>query len=156
MAKKVINPGHRALRYGRCSLPHHAYLVTTVTKNRQGFFGGFSAACVASRCFEDPVIHGDAQMLAWILMPDHVHWLIQLGEKDNLSTVVNRLKSASSRKTNKVLGRKGALWERSYHDHALRMEEDLRDVARYLVANPLRAGLVKRILDYPFWNAVWI
>jgi hypothetical protein len=38
----------------------------------------------------------------------------------------------------------------------LRADEDLRVVARYIVANPLRAHLVKRIADYPFWNAVWL
>ena len=31
-----------------------------------------------------------------------------------------------------------------------------KDVARYIVANPLRAGLVKKLADYPFWNAVWL
>jgi hypothetical protein len=38
----------------------------------------------------------------------------------------------------------------------LRSDDDLQDMARYVVANPLRAGLVARIGDYPFWNAVWL
>jgi len=38
----------------------------------------------------------------------------------------------------------------------LRNDEDLLDVARYVVANPVRAGLVPRVGDYPFWNAVWL
>lgn len=95
-------------------------------------------------------------MLAWVLMPDHVHWLLQLGERDELSVVVNRLKSASARHANRALGRTGAIWAKAFHDHALRGEDDLQDVARYVVANPLRAGLVTRIGDYPFWNAVWL
>jgi len=96
------------------------------------------------------------KMLAWVLMPDHAHWLLQLGEKDKLGTVVNRLKSSSSRMANRVLARCGTTWEPAYHDHALRAEEDLINIARYIIANPLRAGLVKRIGDYPFWNAIWI
>jgi putative transposase len=149
-------PGNRALRRGRVSLPQHAYLVTATTLKRQRFFVDFQAACTAARCFEDDAILGDARMLAWVLMPDHAHWLIQLGEKDALGVVVNRIKSASARLANRVLGRQGALWQPAYHEHALRSEENLRDVARYIVTNPLRAQLVQQIGDYPFWNAVWI
>jgi len=148
--------GHCALRRGRISLPRQAYLVTCATVSRQHFFKNFAAGCAAARCFENAGVLGDARMMAWVLMPDHAHWLIQLGEKDTLSTVVNRLKSASARFSNRVLNRRGALWASAYHDHALRAEEGLYDVARYIVANPLRAGLVKRIGDYPFWNTMWI
>jgi len=149
-------PGHQALRKGRVSLPHHAYLITTTTLNRQRFFDEFNAGCAAARCFENDSVLGDSQMLAWVLMPDHAHWLIGLGNQDSLGIVVNRLKSSSSRLTNRILERRGTLWEPAYHDHALRAEEDLPAVARYIVANSLRAGLVKRIGDYPFWNAIWV
>lgn len=89
-------------------------------------------------------------------MPDHAHWLMQLGGRDELSVVANRLKSASARHTNRILCKTGAVWAKAFHDHALRSGDDLQDVARYVVANPLRAGLVARIGDYPFWNAVWL
>ena len=95
-------------------------------------------------------------MLAWVLMPDHVHWLVQVGEEGNLSRVVNRLKSASSRQVHRLMGARGPLWQQGFHDHALRAEEDLRRVARYVLANPLRAGLVQRMGAYPYWNAIWV
>ncbi|MDE2309671.1 MAG: transposase, partial [Betaproteobacteria bacterium] len=110
----------------------------------------------ASHYFEDRAVLGDAAMLAWVLMPDHAHWLIELSEHDVLSAVVNRIKSASARHANRVLERKGVLWSAAFHDHALRAEDDLLDTARYVVANPLRAGLVKNLGDYPFWNAIWL
>lgn len=156
MIERKIQSGHQALRKGRVSLPNHVYLITTTTVNRQRFFDDFNAGCVASRCFENTEVLVDAQMLAWVLMPDHAHWLIHLGERNVLSMVVNRLKSSSARWTNRALNRQGALWDVAYHDHALRAEEDLQHVARYIVVNPLRAGLVQRIGDYPFWNAVWV
>ena len=148
--------GHKALRKGRVSLANHAYLITTTTLDRQGFFDDFNAGCAAAQCFENSGVLGDVKMLAWVLMPDHAHWLIQLGERDNLSIVINRLKSSSARLANQALGRRGTLWEPAYHDHALRADEDLQNTARYIVANPLRAGLVKQIGDYPFWNAIWL
>jgi len=149
-------PGHAALRKGRASVCSTAYLITTTSENRQPLFTHFPAACAAARCFEDSSLLRESQMLAWVLMPDHAHWLLQLGEKDNLGEVIGRLKSASSRNANRALNRTGPLWSKAFHDHALREEEDLQTVARYIVANPLRAGLVARIGDYPFWNAVWL
>ena len=148
--------GHRSLRKGRVSIANGVYLVTTTTLDCQQLFADFGAGCAAAQCFENTRLLGDAKMLAWVLMPDHVHWLLQLGERDKLSVVASRLKSASARHANRALGRAGTVWASAFHDHALRSEDDLQDVARYVVANPLRAGLVKRIGDYPFWNAVWL
>jgi putative transposase len=149
-------PGHAALRNGRASICNTAYLITTTTQNREPLFSHFPAACSAARCFDAAALLRESRMLAWVLMPDHAHWLLQLGEADNLGDVIGRLKSASSRHTNRTLNRMGSLWSKAFHDHALREEDDLQAVARYIVANPLRAGLVKRIGDYPFWNAIWL
>jgi putative transposase len=153
IAKK---PKHAALRKGRISLPRHAYVVTTVVHGRAPIFTDFNVACAAARCFVRPAFLGDAVMLAWVLMPDHAHWLIQLGDSDDLSMVVSRLKSASARAVNRILGRNGRLWAATFHDRALRREDDLRIIARYIVSNPLRAGIVERISDYSFWDAVWL
>jgi len=95
-------------------------------------------------------------MLAWVLMPDHVHWLFQLGDRHSLDSIVNRLKSASARSANATMGRTGTLWARSYFDHAVRTDEDLLTMARYIVANPLRAGLVDSVRHYPYWNSSWL
>jgi REP element-mobilizing transposase RayT len=154
--RTVSRPGHAALRRGRASLPHHAYHLTVTTLHRTPVFLAFETACEAARCFDDPMLLGDACMLAWVLMPDHALWLLQLGGRDELAAVVMRLKSGSARRVHGVAGKAGALWSRAYHDHALRKEEDLRTVARYIVCNPIRAGIVTRAGDYPFWNATWL
>src|SRR3546814_16369513 len=90
-------------------LPNHVYHLTVTTQGRTPFFDDFAAACAAAACFEDPVLLGDSRMLAWVLMPDHAHWLLQLGESAGLIATVSRLKSASSRAANKTLGRNGHL-----------------------------------------------
>lgn len=107
-------PGHAALRKGRATLGNTAYLITTTTHNREPYFTDFQAACAASRCFEDLVLLGENSMLAWVLMPDHAHWLIQLGEADSLSGVISRLKSASARHANRALHRQGPLWAKPF------------------------------------------
>ena len=103
----------------------------------------------------DPKVWGDACVLCWVLMPDHWHGLIELGECDGISLVMNRFKAVST----KILvekGRSKPVWARGFHDHALRREENVIATARYIVANPVRAGLVHHALDYPYWNCIWL
>jgi len=95
-------------------------------------------------------------MLAFVLMPDHAHWLIELGQARTLQALVDALKTFSARNANRALGRRGPVWARAFHDRALRDEDDIHDVAGYIIANPLRASLVQRIGDYPYWNAAWL
>jgi REP element-mobilizing transposase RayT len=90
-------------------------------------------------------------------MPDHLHWLMQLPEGGCLEDAMRGLKAHSGRRVNQVRGTPGEpVWQEGFHDRALRQEEDLRRAARYLVANPLRAGLVSDLGDYPLWDAVWV
>lgn len=89
-------------------------------------------------------------------MPDHWHGLLQLGQSDTLSLAMNRFKALTAKVLRRQVGVEGAIWARAFHDHALRHEEDLQGTARYIVLNPVRAGLVRRIGDYPFWNAIWL
>jgi hypothetical protein len=69
---------------------------------------------------------------------------------------VRRFKGGAARGWNRVHGQAGALWQPNFHDRALRIDEDRKAVARYVIANPVRAGLVERVGDYPFWDAIWL
>ncbi len=89
-------------------------------------------------------------------MPDHLHWLMQLEEQKTLAELVRLFKGGTARELNRYLNRQGAIWQRGYYDHALRREEDIKQVARYIVANPLRAGLVQCIEEYSHWDAIWL
>jgi putative transposase len=95
-------------------------------------------------------------MLAWVLMPDHAHWLLQLGHRRSLPGIIHVLKASSTHNIHREEGGCEPVWSRAYHDHALRRDEDVLAAARYIIANPLRAGLVRRIGDYPYWNAIWL
>ena len=155
MDEPICTPrGHALLRRGRVSLSGHVYHVTFTTQDRTPVFAGFHAACAAARSFSRP--QPGFELLAWVLMPDHAHCLLKLQPNVSLGGAVRGLKGRSSRAVNTELSRSGALWARAYHDRALRREDDLRAVARYIAANPVRAGLVARLGDYPFWDAVWV
>jgi REP element-mobilizing transposase RayT len=90
-----------------------------------------------------------AATLCYVVMPDHLHWLMTLNQ-GTLADVMRLLKG----RTAHAIGE--AVWQPNYFDHAVRTEEDIRAMARYIVANPLRTGLVERIGDYSLWDAVWL
>lgn len=93
--------------------------------------------------------------MAWVVMPDHFHWLLEL-QQGSLAALVKQVKASSSVAINRALHQSGRLWQPGFHDVAVRRDEDLQHLARYIVANPLRAGLVKRLGNYPLWDAVWV
>ncbi len=141
---------------GRVSIPGHAYHITTNIEGRRPLFQDFQNGRLLVNEMRQL---NDAKLLnsfAWVIMPDHLHWLFQLNEPLNLSELVKKLKARSSLIINARIGRQGSIWQRGFHDHAIRDDEDLRNVARYIIANPLRAELVKHIGDYPLWDAIWL
>lgn len=146
--------GHNALRRGRVSEPGRIYLVTFVTWNRAPVFRDYRAARMAARIIHAPKTWNGAECLAWVLMPDHFHGLIRLDDCD-LSKVVASVRSRLTRAF-RAEGRTFPLWQRAFQERALREDDDVRAAARYVIANPVRAGLVQHVCDYPYWNAVWV
>ncbi|MFJ7285197.1 REP-associated tyrosine transposase [Pseudomonas sp. NPDC099000] len=149
-----LKHAHR-LRTGRYSEPGQIYLLTAVVLNRQPLFHDFKSGRLVVDALKTAEQEGFATSLAWVVMPDHFHWLIEL-QNTQLSKLMARTKSRIAVTLNRSAGRQGPVWQHGYHDRAIRKEEDLQAVARYIVANPLRAGLVKRVGDYPLWDAIWL
>jgi REP element-mobilizing transposase RayT len=155
-ASSIVRPNSKALRLGRYSCRDHVYHVIACTRDRLPFFEGFRSARVVIRELRHADLAGRAETLAFVVMPDHVHWLLRLRGPTSLSRTVQLMKVFSARHVNSLLRRKGSLWQRGFYDHAIRTEESLEETARYIVANPLRAGLVGRIGEFPHWDAVWL
>ncbi len=142
------------LRVGRVSIVNQIYLITTVTHQRCPFFQEYkSGRCVVSALM---AAERSALTLSYVVMPDHLHWLMQLKENATLSRVMQFVKSSSAKSYNQLSSRQCSVWSKGFHDRALRCEEDVQDYARYIVANPLRAGLVDKVGDYPLWDAIWL
>ena len=147
-------PHAAALRKGRIYETGRIYLITCVTWQRRDVFAELSCGRLLVNVLMNE--RSRAVTLAYVVMPDHLHWLVQLCEGSSLDRLMRTVKSVSSRRINRKLNRTGRLWQPGYHDHALRREEDLIATARYMVANPLRAGLVQNIGEYPLWDAAWL
>ncbi|MDZ4191894.1 MAG: transposase [Pseudomonas sp.] len=148
-------PHSAHLRAGRFSETQRIYLLTATTENREILFSDFTVGRLVVAELKTAQQDGLAESLAWVLMPDHLHWLIAL-QHGSLSDLMRRIKGRSAKRINQLTKRQGKLWQDGFHDRALRREEDLLPAARYIVANPLRAGLVSRVGDYPLWDSVWL
>jgi REP element-mobilizing transposase RayT len=145
---------HR-LRTGRYAEPNRIYLLTSNTHDREPIFADFTLGRLVVHHFRQAQNSGLVDSLAWVVMPDYFHWLIDL-RRGSLSELMQRTKSLSTKAINLCTGRQISLWQKGFHDRALRRDEDLVKMARYIVANPLRAGLVERLGDYPLWDAIWV
>ena len=149
------SPASHRLRLGRYAESSRISLLTTNTLCRAPVFKDVILGRLVVDQFRKAQEQGWADSLAWGVMPDHFHWLIEL-RKGSLSELMQRTKSLTTKAVNLRLDNKVSLWQQGFHDRALRREEDLVKLARYVVANPLRAGLVERLGDYPLWDAIWL
>ena len=140
----------KELRAGRCSEAGRIYHVRSSSAQKRPLFHDFKAARLLIHCLEEQQRHGFAQTLAFVVMPDHLHWLLQLRGQRELGQVIGTVKSLSARRIG------SRIWQPGFYDRALRSEDDLHGIARYIVANPVRAGLVARVGEYPHWDCVWL
>lgn len=99
-----ISNGHRALRKGKISLPGQTYFITVVCLRRQARFANFDTAYAVSRVLGCPAQWRGVSVLAWVLMPDHWHALITLGNTVELSRVMQRINSRTARAANLAIG----------------------------------------------------
>ena len=86
---------------------------------------------------------------AYCWMTNHVHMAIQCHERP-LSGFVRFIASQYSRATNKKMSRTGHLFERRHRAILVQADSYLKELVRYIHLNPLRAGLVDAIEDYPW------
>ena len=138
-------PRHPAIRYvGRCRF---SWTVCTYQR-RQHFRTSYVVDSVLSY-FLQATKPAEVGILAYCFMPDHVHLLLE-GQTDQspVERSVIRGKQLSGYWFQQQYHSR--LWQKSSWDRAIRGDQDTLTVIRYIVANPVRAGLVSRPSEYPF------
>lgn len=107
----------------------------------------------AAQVVQDSLLHFDGErynMLAWCVMPNHVHALIETVDGFPVSEVVGRWKSFTARAIHAKLGRCGAMWMEDFFDRYIRSQRHLAVAAGYIRNNPVKAGLCQNPEDWPF------
>ena len=149
-----IEERHRILdaarRAGANLSPSQKILVAEFSPKRiEGCFDRGNGACF----LRDPQIgdlvanalhywHGKRyRLVAWCVMPNHVHVIFRLLPGQELAGVIRSWKLFTARKANRILGRSGAFWQREYYDRLIREDGELNRAIQYVLSNPERAGL---------------
>ncbi|MDD3553580.1 MAG: DUF1156 domain-containing protein [Deltaproteobacteria bacterium] len=105
---------------------------------------------------ENALLHFDGEryhLMAWCVMPNHVHALIETIPGHALHDIVHSWKSFTATKANEWLGRQGAFWQREYHDRFIRDSKHLQQAVEYIEQNPVKAGLVEKADEWRFSSA---
>jgi len=92
-------------------------------------------------------------LIRWCIMPNHVHVIVEMINNGNLSDIVNRWKSYTAHKANKLLRRTGQFWMSEYFDRYIRDAKHMADAISYVDFNPVKANLVQRPEDWS-WSSV--
>jgi type I restriction enzyme R subunit/putative DNA methylase len=95
------------------------------------------------------------RLLAWCVMPNHVHCLLHIYEGYPLSKTLQSIKSYSGRRINELLKSSGPVWEPEYFDRFIRDADHFTTEVQYIENNPVAAGLCKQPEDWPFSSAQW-
>jgi REP element-mobilizing transposase RayT len=93
------------------------------------------------------------RIIAWCIMPNHVHVVVEILEKYLLEEILHSWKSYSAHEANKLLGRCGSFWFREYHDRDIRNTNHLEDAIAYVENNPVKAGLTRTKEEWQWSSA---
>jgi putative transposase len=105
---------------------------------------------------ERALLHFDAdryRLLAWVVMPNHVHVLVQPGVP--LAELLHTWKSFTGKAINRLLGERGAVWQPDYYDRFIRDEPHLAAAIAYVENNPVKAGLCTKAEEWRWGSAYW-
>jgi putative transposase len=133
----------------------YSYFLTICTHERSAIFRNEEWARLVIAQFRRTATTFSFAILAYCVMPDHVHLLLAgRSEGADLRRFVKRVKqSVGQRYANRT---KQRLWQEGYFDHVLRPGESEASMAKYIIENPVRAGLVAVATDYPYSGSdVW-
>jgi putative transposase len=127
----------------------HRYLITLTTSSRLRYFAvAEDAGALASQI--PPFFSArHFEVVAYCIMPDHVHLVLE-GRSDDadLRETIRVWKQVTSYEWKQRTA--SPLWQPGFHDRVLREGDDARPIVRYVLYNPVRAGLVVTAADYPW------
>jgi putative transposase len=105
---------------------------------------------------ENAMLHFDGdryRLLAWCIMPNHVHVVVEPIEGNRLGAIVQAWKSFTAHQANNVLRRNGPFWHKDYFDRFIRDEGHLARTIDYVENNPVKAGLASTANSWSWSSA---
>ena len=126
----------------------HRYFLTICTRERAEYFTQLETVQLAMSQILQTGRDHDIDITTYCVMPDHVH-ILATGTTE--AADLRSFAKVSKQKVGWDFRQKTGkyLWQEGFYDHVLRDEDATAGVIRYILNNPVRAGLVARPEDYP-------
>jgi REP element-mobilizing transposase RayT len=122
----------------------------------QGYGSCFLRKPSVANIIQDALLYLDNKnykLIAWVIMPNHVHFLAKILPGNTLGSVMKVLKGFTAREVNRSMSRKGKFWQEDYFDRYIRDENHYFATISYIESNPVKAGLCKSPEDWPYSSA---
>jgi len=126
-----------------------AYHLTWGTFNRETTLSNPKLAMALIDELELEASNGNILVYAYCIMPDHIHLLVSPHGEHDVVAFVQAYKSRTTRIFWQA-NYNGKLWQHGFYDRILRQQEDIKQVARYILDNPVRKKITDDYLTYPF------
>lgn len=139
-------------RIPRIVVPHFPHHVTQRGNRRQKVFFSDTDYQIYVSLVSKALLNTGTQILAYCLMPNHVHLVAVPATTDGLSRVFREAHVRYTRMINKRENWCGHLWQERFHSFVMD-EKHLVAAVRYVEMNPVRAGLCSRPEEWP-WSSV--
>ena len=140
-------------RMARLVVPGYPHHVTQRGSRRQRTFFRESDYRSYLKLLSKAKESADAEIWAYCLMPNHVHFVVVPNKKDSLATLFSNAHRRYTRKINKRNRWQGHLWQERFHSSVLD-EQHLIAAVRYVELNPVRAKLCERAEEWQWSSAV--
>ncbi len=135
------------LRKGHTSKPDARYFITCCTQDRTRGLETEACASAILSALNDLHLEASIDLLSATVMPDHIHILLRLGRRLELSQAVGKLKAI----TRDALHENGLVWQENDYDHRLRTDDAAEKFAKYIFLNPYRSELIRVDEIWPWW-----
>ncbi|MDP2389703.1 MAG: transposase [Acidobacteriota bacterium] len=130
----------------------HRYFLTWCCFERQGLFSDPQVVALATSQILRACEPCGIEIVAYCFMPDHLHMLLEGARPDaDGRRFFSLAKQYAGYAHSQAYGRR--LWQRYGYDHVVRSDQTSRGVSRYILENPIRAGLAKTAGDWPHSGA---
>jgi len=128
---------------------YQRYFVTMCTARRKPLFTTADLVEEIHRELQNTAQHFDFEILAYCFMPDHVHCLLSAtSDAADFKECARRFKQLTGYRFRQKQNER--LWQPGYYEHIVRDNESSEAIVRYILENPIRAGLTRELGEYPF------
>ena len=133
------------------SVGHPSFVTTKTVKNIAYFNNSRNAETIISALYFCRK-QGWMYLLSFVVMPDHLHTIFMPRNRNSFQ-IMHSIKSYTAKTINKIMGRTGNLWQKSFWEYKIPNKEILLQKVYYIHNNPIQKGLCDTPNEYPFSSA---